>query len=251
MIFASLPRLLPSLLPPRVPSPSRCQAELNLRLRALQGDVRVKRLPQAAREDLAERAAAAVGGSSAARDGYTRAWRGFLGGVNEGRSVGLRQWFSRHCGGLYAAAALEAVLMHAPSVTDTEWRALRPLAQRTMAELKAQLPAWAVVTTDAHPHLPFWGRLSVALNNIAAFDPDDDDVVSVARALRPRATLCNTLQPPRGLPSCVANRSRHPSLTLLLRVPRVPPGDGRQSDQPRARREPSVAQLPRCSCRRR
>jgi hypothetical protein len=36
------------------------------------------------------------------------------------------------------------------------------------------------VATDAHPHLPFWGRLSAALGNIAAFDPDDDDVVSVS-----------------------------------------------------------------------
>jgi hypothetical protein len=38
------------------------------------------------------------------------AWKKFLGGMVEGRSNGLRKWFSDHCGGLQALPALEAVM---------------------------------------------------------------------------------------------------------------------------------------------
>jgi hypothetical protein len=38
------------------------------------------------------------------------AWKKFLGGMVEGRSNGLRKWFSDHCGGLQALPALEAAM---------------------------------------------------------------------------------------------------------------------------------------------
>jgi hypothetical protein len=136
--------------------------------------------------------------------------QGFLGGMHEGRSNGLRQWLSQHGQALVACTFLECLLRacmervghnnhhhHHHHATGESLASaasssssltlckqfmalMRPLAQQTHHRLVTEIPASYQVHTTGHPYLPFFHRLEAALRGMATYDPDDDDVVCIA-----------------------------------------------------------------------
>ena len=146
---------------------------------------------------------------AAAEQASSGAWAGFLGGMDEGRSYGLRKWFSNHGGGLQLCTRLEACfgqLMQLKAAHLQELETSSPCRQAKGAEaaasravlterlvdiqqqasvalrdMAAGVPVWAQdqggSSANAHPHVPFWPRLFSAVQSLEAFDPEDDDVV--------------------------------------------------------------------------
>lgn len=109
----------------------------------------------------------------------------FLGGMKEGESWGLRKWLSQNGNALRICTDLECILKamqnldKTASITIQLAELLRPIAQRALDRLKADVPASYQERSAAHPYLPFFHRLEAALRGVATFDPTEDDVICV------------------------------------------------------------------------
>ena len=130
------------------------------------------RLPKNAGEKLREMTTASIaklvaGRSAMATEHAKKVWKQFMGGMCEGQSYGLRRWYSSHCSGIEIAAALEDILADPTKVPDAEWPKIRSIASRTQNIIAQQIPKWAQARVSAHPHLPFFGRISPALVNLS------------------------------------------------------------------------------------
>ncbi|KAL7579574.1 hypothetical protein ACA910_007942 [Epithemia clementina (nom. ined.)] len=107
----------------------------------------------------------------------------FLGGMKEGESWGLRKWLSRHGNALAVCTDLECILKALKALdrssdsTKKLAELLRPIASRTLARLKKDVPASYQERSSAHPYLPFFHRLESALRDMSQFDPNDDGVI--------------------------------------------------------------------------
>ncbi|GAX17833.1 hypothetical protein FisN_18Hh033 [Fistulifera solaris] len=109
----------------------------------------------------------------------------FLGGMKDGESWGLRKWLSRHGNALRICTDLECLLAackqldRACTKTQQLARLLRPMAQRTLEQLKREIPASYQEVSAAHPYLPFFHRLEAALRNMSQFDPEEEAVICI------------------------------------------------------------------------
>jgi ribosomal protein L18E len=54
---------------------------------------------------------------------------------------------------------------------------LRSLARDACAQLKKDVPASYQKQSIAHPYLPFYPRIESCLNDMASYDPDEEDDV--------------------------------------------------------------------------
>lgn len=109
----------------------------------------------------------------------------FLGGMKDGESWGLRKWLSKHGGALYICNDSECILHSCQNLdrsldsTKKLGKKLRPIAKKTLARLKADVPSSYQEHSTAHPYLPFFHRLEAALKGMSNFDPEDDDVICI------------------------------------------------------------------------
>ena len=107
----------------------------------------------------------------------------FLGGMRENKSWGLRKWVSDHGGAGSICDGIEEVMRRVKALrkedetTKRLIKKLRSLARDAYAQLKKDVPASYQKQSTAHPYLPFYHRIESCLNDMASYDPEEEDDV--------------------------------------------------------------------------
>jgi len=107
----------------------------------------------------------------------------FLGGMRENESWGLRKWLSKHGGAGSICNDLEEIMRVVKSLKREEETTIRmaemvrPIAGQAHDRLKKDVPQAYQEQSSAHPYLPFFHRLEACLNQLATYNPEEDDVI--------------------------------------------------------------------------
>ena len=145
----------------------------------------------------------------------------FLGGMKEGESWGLRKWLSRHGNALAICTDMECILKALKtldkSLESTKKLAelLRPLASKTLARLKKDVPSSYQERSSAHPYLPFFHRLESALRDVSQFDPDDDGVICLDDSDDDSDIVVEVKPPPKPKPVTQPSRQKRKAAQVV------------------------------------